>query len=284
MGNFDILFLCHEKDIKDLKENIKYARKNIVGYRKIFVLSKENYFPDDKDIGFIDEKIFPFNKEVIGKYAPKRRAAWYYQQFLKLYTLKVVGEEVLDNLLIADADLRFIKKTAFFNKGVPLYNFEIGYHQPYYKIMEKVLGFGKQNLNISATVHHMVYQRKYINNLLNFTIKKDGKEFWKDIMENISKDTISGFSEQETYFNFMMKFYPNKIKVRRLRFIDFPYNGSFWVKFFGFFGYSYIASHHYLKENRFSVIKCLGIEFLKLIGLKILIKRMIIRLKMAGVK
>lgn len=281
---FDILFLCHEKDKDILKKNIEYTKKNVIGYRKIFILSKENYFPNDKDIEFVNENIFPFNKEDIARYAPKGRAGWYYQQFLKLYALNVIKKGILDNLLIIDADVTFIRKTKFFDNGKPLYSFEIGYHQPYYEIMEKVLGFGKQKSDLSGTVHHMMYQRKYIDELLYFVKRTKGKELWKIIMENIDLDTISGFCEQEVYFNYMLKFHPDKIKIRRLRFIDFPYNNSFWIGFFGFFGYKYIASHHYLKEERFSAFKRIGMEILKLIGLKIWLKRILIKIGLIKTK
>ena len=207
---FDILFLCHKKDIEILKKSIKYAKKNVIGYRKIFVLSRENYFPDDKEINFVDEKIFPFNKKTIEKYAPKGRAGWYYQQFLKLYFLKVVGKEVLDNVLCIDADSMFIRKTTFFEGETPLYNVDTGSHQPYFEILEKVFGFGKQNSKFSGTTHHMMYQREYISEIFDFVKKKYGKRFWNVIMGNIDPNTISGFSEQDLYLNYMLKYHPKK--------------------------------------------------------------------------
>lgn len=278
---FDLLFLCHEKDINLLKKGLEYAKKNIVGYRKIFVLSKENYFPKDKEVTFISEKIYPFNKEDIGKYAPKGRAGWYYQQFLKLYFLKVTKErDVLDNVLISDADLLWIKKTTFFEKDIPLYNVEIGYHQPYYDIMKKVFGFGKQIANLSGTVHHMIYQRKYIKELLRLKPKiGKEKEFWKNIMKNIDLTTESGFSEQDMYFNFMLNRHPNNIKIRKLRLIDFPRRSTFWIKLLGFLGYDYIANHEYLKEKKFSTINSLIKAFFTRIGIKKRLKEILIDLR-----
>lgn len=274
---FDLVFLCHEKDIKILRKNLEFAKKNIRGYRKIFIVSRENYFPEDKDLSFVDEKIFPFNKKEIAKYAPEGRTGWYYQQFLKLYFLKAVGRRCLNNILIVDADCAFIRKTLFFEKGKPLYNFEIGYHDPYYKILEEVFGFGSQTKNMSGTVHHMLYQRKFMKEILNFVKKKWEKELWKIIMEKADKKTISGFSEQDLYFNYMLKFHKNKIKVRRIRFIDFPYNGGFWVWLFRSLRYNYIASHDYLQKQRFSAVRSLIVEFLKVLGLKVLIKRILIK-------
>ncbi|PIZ06579.1 MAG: hypothetical protein COY57_01215, partial [Flavobacteriales bacterium CG_4_10_14_0_8_um_filter_32_5] len=161
METFDILFLCHEKDRKILEESIKYAQKNISDFRKIFILSREDYFLNEKDIFFIDEKIFPFSKKEVEKYAPKGRAGWYFQQFLKLYFFRIMGNKVLDNLLVVDADTIFLRKTEFFENGVPCYNIDEGFHQPYYSVMERVFGFGKQK-DFSGITHHMLFQRKYV--------------------------------------------------------------------------------------------------------------------------
>jgi len=278
---FDILFLCHEKDKGALMGHIAHARENILGYRKIFVLSKEDYFPYEKDITFVDEKLFPFDKKTIGEYAPNGRAGWYFQQFLKLYFFRIMGEKVLNNLLIVDADLTFIKKTTFFKGDKPLYNFEVGYHEPYYEILERVFGFGKQISSLSGTVHHMMFQRKYVDELLDFKFKSGEKVFWKEIMDNIDMSTESGFSEEDLYLNYMLKYYPDKIKIRKIRFIDFPYGGPFWRSLFRILGYSYIASHDYFDKQRFPALRSFGIEILKMLGLKRKVKDLILKFGLA---
>jgi len=266
---FDLLFLCHEKDKEILKKSIEYAKKNVVEYRKIFVVSKENYFPNRKDITFIDEKKYPFSKKDIEKYAPKNRVGWYYQQFLKLYFFEVAEKEVLDNLLIIDADTMFIRKTKFFEKEIPLYNVDECYHEPYYKILEKLFGFGQQNKKYSGTTHHMLFQKKYINEIFNLA----KEEFWIYIMKNIDPKLRSGLSEQELYFNYMLKYHPEKIKIRKLKFIDFPSTSKNWIKIFKILGYSYIASHDYLQEEKFPKIKSFFIEVLKSLKIKGKLKR-----------
>ena len=281
---FDIVFLCHEKDIDILKKNLEYARENIIGYRKIFIVSRENYFSNDKNLTFVDEKLYPFSKEDIAKQAPKGRAGWYYQQFLKLYFLKVIGKRALDNVLIVDADCSFIKPTTFFERDKPLYSYEIGFHEPYYKILEKLFGFGNQLEGKSGTVHHMMYQREYILEILSFVEKKWKNDFWRVVMDLADKDSISGFSEQDLYFNYMLKNHKKKMKIRRLKFVDFKYNSRFWASIFRVLGYSYIASHVYLQNERFSAIKRIVIEILKVLRIKILLKKTLIKLRVVKVK
>jgi len=274
---FDILLVCHEKDKEILKKSIRSIKKNVVGYRKIFLLSKENFCPNDKEVNFVNENIFPFNKEEIGKYAPKGRAGWYYQQFLTLYFIDVMGDQVLDNVLAINSDVVFVRKVKFFDNGKPLYNFEVGYHEPYYEILEKIFGFGKQNLRLSGTTHHMMYQRKYMDEILNFKFKTKGTELWKEIMNNIDTGTESGLSEQDLYFNYVLRYHPNKVKIRKIKFVDFPYNGPFWRSLFRMFGYTYIASHEYLTRQKFPALRSIGIEILKLVHLKRFLKEMLLK-------
>ncbi len=271
--NFDILFLCHKKDINILKKSIDYAKKNILGYRKIFVLSENNYFPNDPNIHFISEKNFPFNKKTISKYSPKDRGGWYYQQFLKLYFLNVIDRKVLDNLLIIDADVMFLRPTKFFENSTPLYSFETGHHEPYYQILEELFCFGKYLPTLSGTVHHMIYQRPYIQKLFKLV---DG-ELWKRVMENIDLKTEAGFSEQETYFNFMLNKYPSKIKLRKLKYINFPYFNLKWILIFKFLGFDYLASHHYLRRKKFPIIESLTLEFLRFLRIKRILKESLIK-------
>jgi len=283
-GNFDIVYVCHKKDANSLEQSIKYIKKNVSNYRKIFLVAKDNFLFRNKDIYFIDEKNFPFQKKDIKKYTSNKRVGWYFQQFLKLYFLRVVGKKALDNILIIDADTIFIRKTKFFENGIPLYNIEKGYHQPYYNILEKVFGFGRQNSRFSGITHHMVFQRKYINEIIEFVFKKNGKEFWKEIMENVNKETESGFSEYDLYFYYMLKNYPNNIKIRKLRFINFPYYSYEWIKIFRFFGYYYLSAHEYLRRSRFPIAKSLVLEVLKLISLRVPLKETLIKLKFIKIK
>lgn len=278
MEKFDVLFLCHEKDREILGRALEYAKKNVLGCRKIFVLSSENYFPDDKDVVFVDENRFSFDKKTIGKFASNGRAGWYFQQFLKLYFLKVMGREVLDNVLVIDADTIFIKKTGFFENGRPCYNIDEGYHQPYYDVMEKVFGFGKQKDSVSGITHHMLFQRKYVEELFKIVSSDGKKEFWIRVMESVDKNTVSGFSEYDLYLNYMLKYHPDKIKIRKLRFMNFPYYGLDWIKLFGFLGYSYLSCHDYLINDRFSAPKRLVVEFFTYIGIKRFVKKSLMRI------
>ena len=71
----------------------------------------------------------------------------------------------------------------------------------------------------------------------------------------------------------MLKYHPEKIKIRKLKFIDFPSTSKNWIKIFKILGYSYIASHDYLQEEKFPKIKSFFIEVLKSLKIKGKLKR-----------
>lgn len=283
-ASFDLVFVCHEKDAARLRGNLAFAKQHVLGYRKIFIVSQRNFFPDDPTLEFVDEKLFPFTLGEIARRAYRGRAGWYFQQFLKLYFLRVMDQRALESVLIIDADCTFIRDTHFFEGATPLYNYEIAFHQPYYDILEKIFGFGRQEGHLSGTVHHMVYQKRYINEILQWVKEHRGRELWEEILAQADQQTISGCSEQELYFSYMLHWHKDAIKVRRIKFIDFPHNTPRWVKLFSAAGYHYIAAHDYLQNKKFGALKCLLLEVLKIGGAKIILKRWLLKLGLKKVE
>ena len=106
--------------------------------------------------------------------------------------------------------------------------------------------------------------------LLNFIYKRI--TFLLVIMNNIDPDTISGFSEQDLYLNYMLKYHPKKIKIRKMRFMNYPYYTPFWIKLFSSLGYSYLSAHDYLINDKFAAPKRIVVEFITYIGIKRSIK------------
>ena len=123
-----------------------------------------------------------------------------------------------------------------------------------------------------------------MNELVNFKFKNKTGKFWEEIVKNVNKKTESGFSEYVLYFNYMLKNYPDKIKIRKLRFINFPYYGAGWIKFFRFLGYSYLSAHEYLKRKRFPIFESLFLEFLNITRLRMFVKRMLVIFNIRGIR
>jgi len=216
---FDIVITVGPNDKSVIEQQIKYTQKNIIGYRNIYLICYDPSIVIDGCIT-INEKIFPFNMETVEKYHGKiKRNGWYLQQLLKLYAGKIITG-ILDKYLVIDSDTFFLKPTKFIKDNKCLYNYGGEYNQPYFIHMEKLdKEFTKMDKDKSGICHHMIFEKKYIDEIIS-RVEKNHNDYFYIVFLKLVTDrckSLSGASEYEIYFNYMLKFYPNKIIVRKLK-------------------------------------------------------------------
>jgi hypothetical protein len=214
---FDIVIPVGPNDINVIDNMIKHTKKNIIGYRNIYLVS---YDPNIVFEGCItiDENIFPFNTALIDNLInSKERSGWYLQQLIKLYCSFTI-KNILSNYLVIDSDTIFIKPTTFFKKNIPLYNFGSEYHQPYFNHMVKLHPSLTKQTSYSGICHHMVFQKDKLSKLFKLVEEKKKNRFWKVFLLLIDKNDImhSGASEYEIYFNYIQIYHKNEFKIRQL--------------------------------------------------------------------
>ena len=109
---FDIVIPIGPNDIDVVKTQLEYTKKNILGYRNIYIICYDETIQIDGCI-HIPEKIFPFSIETVAEYHGKLdRNGWYLQQLLKLYAGLVIPD-ILDKYLVLDSDTFFFKTNRF---------------------------------------------------------------------------------------------------------------------------------------------------------------------------
>jgi FkbM family methyltransferase len=215
---FDIVICVGPKDKDIIYQQIEYIKINIIGYKKIYLIS---YDPNIivKDCITINENIFPFSLDTISFFHGKlNRNNWYLQQLLKLYAGKFIPG-ILEKYLVIDADTFFLKPTTFIENNKCLYNFGTEYHKPYF---DHMLLLDKNLIKVDNTksgiCHHMIFETIYINELFNKIEKNHNDKFYNVFLKLVSEFefTSSGASEYEIYFNYMLKNHNDKIKIRQL--------------------------------------------------------------------
>ena len=216
MSQFDIVIPVGHNDKDIIKEQIEYTKKNVIGYRNIYLISYDAYLSIDGCIT-INENIFPFNIDTVIRYHGKLiRNGWYLQQLLKLYAGNVIPN-ILDKYLVIDSDTFFLKPTTFIEDDKCLYNFGTEYHMPYFIHMAKLdEGFVKIDKNMSGICHHMMFETKYVNEIISKVNKSHYDFFYNVFLDQVTDKSFSGASEYEIYFNYMLKNYPTEIKIRKL--------------------------------------------------------------------
>jgi len=237
---FDIVIPVGPNDNSVIEEQIKHTKNNIIGYRNIYLICYDPSINIDGCIT-INENIFPFTIETVAKYHGKlKRNGWYLQQLLKLYAGKIITG-ISDKYLVIDSDTFFLKPTTFVENNKCLYNFGSEYHRPYFEHMLKLdKSLVKFNSNMSGICHHMIFETKYVDEMIANIERTHNDTFYNIFLEFVTTPNHSGASEYEIYFNYMLNNHRDKIIIRPLIWkntnalnIDTRYD--------------YISYHHYLR-------------------------------------
>ena len=237
---FDIVIPVGPKDKSIIEEQIKYTKKNIIGYRNIYLIC---YDPSIMINGCItiNENIFPFNIDTVAEYHGKsERNGWYLQQLLKLYSGKIIPN-ILDRYLVIDSDTFFLKPTTFVENNKSLYNYGKENHKQYFDHMKRLdENLTKNDEGKSGICHHMIFEKKYIDEIISKIEKIHNDLFYNIFLKEVTDKTSSGASEYEIYFNYMLKYNPDKIKIRKLKWKDTKFLENNNV-------FDYISCHWHLK-------------------------------------
>jgi len=222
---FDIVIPLGPNDVDIIEKQIQYTKKNIIGFRNIYIVTYNTNIQIDGCIT-IDENIFQF-KEFIKNYfaqynGKNNRNGWYFQQLIKLYAGKFI-ENILDNYLIVDADVFFLKPTQFIENNKPIFTVGDEHHIPYFKHMNILHNSFQKYCQNSGITHHMMFNKYYLNEMFKLVEDLHSKPFWQVFILSVDEHTKhalsaneSGASEYELYFNYMYAYHINDIIVRKL--------------------------------------------------------------------
>lgn len=230
MKEFDVLIMVTEKSLGILRSMIPYCRQNIKA-KKIYLVAPARIRHAVEDIHgtfFVDEtmvypgltlgKVETIMESISGK---KERAGWYLQQFLKMAWAYKCEDEAY---IVIDADTIPLNPLYFMNEdGQYLFTQKIEHHKPYFDTIDVLFsGDVKRAGDFSFIAEHMIFDRQIMKEMIS-KIEQDtalmGDRFFEKILRAIDPFDIngSGFSEFETYGNYMFKFYNDKVVLRKLR-------------------------------------------------------------------
>ena len=238
---YDIVIPIGPNDSDIINLQLEYTRKNIIGYRNIYLICSDDTLKID-DCITVSENIFPFSLNTVSEYLGKsKRNGWYLQQLLKLYAGLVIPG-ILDKYLVIDADTFFLKPTIFYKNGKCMYNYSTENHLPYFTHLQKLHPDLRKMDNFKSGIcHHMIFETLYIKEMFNMIEKKHNDKFYKIFLKNVTEKEGSGASEYELYFNYILLKHPTEIIVRKLNFK----NSDKLILDSG--DYDYISYHHYLR-------------------------------------
>jgi hypothetical protein len=241
---FDIVIPIGPNDIEICRNQIKYIKLNVIGYRKIFLVSCDPSLKLSNCIT-INENIFPFTKQDIAiHHGNTTRLGWYLQQLIKLYAGFVIPD-ILEKYLVIDADTFFLKPTKFIENDKCLYNTSNAYHKPYFLHMNVLHpSFSKQIQGVSGICHHMMFDINCLKQMFELVEKHHNNDvFWNIFIKSvhIADYEYSGASEYELYFNYMLQYHKDKMEIRILQWKEIGNVNDLSV----YNEYDYITCHWY---------------------------------------
>ena len=249
---FDIVIPVGPSDVSQIENQLKFTRKNIVGYRKIYIIinNNMNFVSTSTDINVIRENKFPFSLKSIEQVCGQNsRNGWYMQQLFKLYAgICIPG--ISERYLALDADTYFLKPTTFFSDDGKrcLYATGTENHQPYFGHMKRLdPSFRRFDNGISGICHHMMFDTKYVKEIFKLVETRHLQLFWIVFLRMVNRDEYhqSGASEYEIYLNFLLNRYRDKdvFSIRQLRWIN-TYENPMNISNSNS---DYVAWHHYMR-------------------------------------
>ena len=216
---FDIVIPVGPHDRHVLEQQIEYTKKNIMGYRNIYLICYDPTIRIDGTIT-ICEDVFPFSKKSICDiFGNESRSGWYLQQLLKLYAGFCVPN-IMNKYLVIDCDTFFLKPTRFIEPetGKCLYNHGSEHHGYYFDHMKKLDSGFERSMDRSGICHHMIFETRFIREIMDIVELNHGDKFHRmfvKLLPNISI-TESGASEYELYFHYIMKYRKDEVILRPL--------------------------------------------------------------------
>ncbi len=245
---FDIVIPVGPEDREIVTKQIEFTKKNIIGYRNIYLICYDPTITLDGCIT-INENIFPFTIDTVAKFHGKlSRNGWYLQQLLKLYA-GIVIPNILDKYLVIDSDTFFLKPTTFIENGKCLYNYGTIYHKPYYDHMLALANIQDVTGIKSGICHHMMFETKYVKELIQLVETVHNDLFYNVFIKLATEINGSGASEYEIYFNYIFKNHSDQVTIRKLEWTD--------VKVFNItintdcsvVPYVYLSYHWHMRES-----------------------------------
>lgn len=229
---FELIIMVSSKNIAILKKSIPYIVENI-NPQKIIGIGANFLEEDIKNSGieFLDEdKVLPgLSFEIVKNIIEKNgcdvsRTGWYFQQFLK-YAYSFVSETCY--YLSWDSDTIPLNKLDYFNNNTPCFIIKKEYHKAYFDTIDVLFKGSVRRVDsqISFIAENMMFNKYIVQEIISVIESNDridGERYFEKILNAVrKKDFFVGFSEFETYGNYVMTKHPSLygcLKRRTLRY------------------------------------------------------------------
>lgn len=229
-NSYDVIILATKKNIEMLKIMVPYCITNLQ-CKNVIVIANKRDFEAIKNVTNIvvydeDEVLDGLSYEnldgiIKGITSEKVRVGWYLQQFLKLAWAYKCDDE---KYIVIDADTIPLNPIFFEDaEGKDLFTEKVEYNKPYFDTIDTLFQKRiRKQISGSFVAEHMLFRKSYVIEMLDEIMKNEaisGDSFYEKIIHSIEPNNLpaSGFSEFETYGNYVFTYHENEVRLRKLR-------------------------------------------------------------------
>ncbi|WP_274363187.1 DUF6492 family protein [Paenibacillus thermotolerans] len=215
----DVLIPVIDKDVRTLPYVIDSVRTYVMHpIRDIVIVAPESELIRavciQKNCKFVlEDTVLPITKQHINyRSGNLERSGWLYQQLLKLS-----GDTICErDFLVVDADTVFIRPLHFRIGDKYVFYWKHFSVPEYFLTYEKLLGQEKSAPRFLVT-HSMFFEKSQLERLKLTIEARNGKPWYRAIIESINTEDPRAFSEYETYANFVYGQNPSKYILKPAR-------------------------------------------------------------------
>lgn len=209
----DIVIPAIDKDLETLPLVIDSVRKMVKHpLGTIYIVSPKSpriqSLCKQKGCRFVYENtVLPITKKQI-HYRTSRwdRSGWLFQQLLKLSGDSICSSKYY---LVIDADTVLLRPHTFLSGSQTVVYYRNWSQPEYFRMHKKLLGV-KHSCSRSFVSHYMLFEREKVKELKRAIEARHQIPWYAAVLKNIRRTSLYGFSEFETYGNFVFAKNPGK--------------------------------------------------------------------------
>jgi hypothetical protein len=214
--NIDVVIPAIERDLPILSLVIASIRKfSLNPIDNIYIISPSSelikLFCENNSCLYKDEAELNLPIKQSIKYIANGndRSGWLFQQLIKLSANNISDKEYI---LVSDADTILLKPQLFVSKSKMMINCSDEYHWPYHEPIKKLLKIDKL-FCLSFVSHYMILNAKILTQLKSDIENYNNCSWAEAVINSVDMNEPSGFSEYETYGNYIYFKHRHKIDL-----------------------------------------------------------------------
>ena len=214
----DVVIPTVSKDFKLIDDVISSFAKLNHEINKIYIVAPQNQeiisYCNSHGLNFVDERtILGYGKEAIEyKVDGVDRSGWMLQQLIKLSGEKVVE---MDNYFILDSDTIIADNFSLIENGKWIFYQNEEWHEYYFRTFQKMFGYKTEN-KLSFTSHMMIFNKDILRSMKKELEVKHGTSWDQVYLSTIDPNEASCVSDYDTYANYVLCNYPDRVVQRPL--------------------------------------------------------------------